>query len=88
MNLLEVKKATVKVEAIIDLISRASGLRLRSLLQRRNSEPREEGTPESKAYDKGWMDGMNAGIGCGAIEIQDLDAAEVIEALSLSEDEA
>lgn len=87
MNLLEVKKATVKVQAILDIIRCVSDDRLRTITERRSAEPKSAPTPESEAYDKGWKNGLNAGVKCGQIEIQDLDAGEIIEALNSSEED-
>lgn len=87
MNLLEVKKATVRVQAVMDLIRSASSKRLTALLTSRDGQPHPVHTPESKIYDQGWKDGLNAGLHCGMIEIQDLDAEEVIAALDTPEDE-
>ncbi len=88
MNLLEVKKATVKVEAIMRLIHEANCKQLAAMVKSRDSQCRAaDQTAEADAYDKGWSDGVGAASHCFRVEIQDLDAAEVIEALNRSEDD-
>ena len=89
MNLLEVKKATVKVEGIMRLIHEANCKRLAAMVKARDSQCRAaDQTAEADAYDKGWSDGVGAASHCFKIEIQDLDATEVIKALNAFEDEA
>lgn len=79
-NLLQVQNALVRVERIAKVFEEAISIRLHSLLTERDRRAIQD-SDEARSYEKGFKDGLNAGLRISRVELADLDVGKICEAL-------